>query len=289
LKKNNIIISVIIPTYNDGKYLKYAIESIQNQTYKNIEIIVVDDFSTDNTKQIVSSIAKSDDRVKYYLNDFKDSKKFDKNGININAGYSARNFGLNKATGEWITFQDGDDISFLNRLEIQLELVKKYKVSHLNTQVVWLKDKFIGKLLDIESFSYEFGIEKKIVTSEEIYSRSKKGIGFFAKLLPEKLWCRIPFEFKRKRFINKLFFGHEDSYIGAAGPVFFKKNLLKKVQFRQLDYRIWPSLKGRGADRDFNYNLAYTFNDSLFVDVPLYCWRTPTKFEDKYNIDRFLK
>ena len=52
--------------------------------------------------------------------------------------------------------------------------------------------------------------------------------------------------------------------------------------------RGWPSLKGRGADRDFNFNLAYTFKKSLCIDLPLYAWRTPTAFEDKFGMNRYL-
>ena len=88
--------------------------------------------------------------------------------------------------------------------------------------------------------------------------------------------------------INKLFFGHQDAFFGASNCPFFRKTLIDKVRFRDLDSRVWPSTKGRGADRDFNYNLAYTYNDSLYVDIPLYCWRTPTKFSDKYSLDNYL-
>lgn len=285
----NKLISVIIPTYNDGKYLKLAIESIQNQTYDNIEIIVVDDFSTDETKIIVDEISKNDRRVMYYLNDFEDPKRLNKDGVNVNAGYSARNFGLSKAKGSWITFQDGDDISFLNRLEIQLGLVKKFNVSHLTNSVVWFREKYISKKFNLDQYIEEFPLKDNLIRSEEISHKAESGIGILSKFLPTFLFSRIPFVLKRKRFISKLFFKHQLPYIGAAGATFFKKELIQKVKFRQIDYREWPSLKGRGADRDFNYNLAFTFKDSLFVDIPLYCWRTPSSFKDKYNIERFLK
>lgn len=283
------LISVIIPTYNDADYLKVAIESIQNQTHTNIEIIVVDDYSTDSTKEIAQALAQEDSRLKYYLNEYKDPKRFNKYGININAGYSARNFGLQKAHGDWVTFQDGDDLSFLNRLEIQLHLAKQYNTSHLTSQVIWLEDKFIGKKFDFDSYQKEFDIEQTLVRNEAIFNKAKDGIGVLSKILPAHLLSKIPFELKCKKYFNKLFFGHQEPYIGAAGPTFFKRKMIEKVLFRQLDDRIWPSLKGRGADRDFNYNLAYTFKDSLFVDIPLYCWRTPTKFTDNYSIERFLK
>lgn len=87
-------ISIIIPTYNNAKYLVRCIDSILNQTYKNIEIIIVDDGSTDNTKDIL--------------------KKYDYKSINYiyqkNRGVSsARNKGLQNSSGEYIMFLDSDD------------------------------------------------------------------------------------------------------------------------------------------------------------------------------------
>ena len=282
------MISVIIPTYNNGKTLKTAIQSIQRQTFKDIEIIVVDDFSTDDTKKIVKRLEKNDERIRYYLSDYKDTKRFNKTGVNINAGYSARNFGLSIAKGEFITFQDGDDFSLLNRLEIQLELINKYNVSHLTTGYVWLEENFFGKKINIHKFQDTFNFESNFISSDVIYKKTNEGIGFFNKILSEKIWKRVPFEIKNKRYINKLFFGHQDAFFGAGNCPFFRKTLIDKVRFRDLDSRVWPSTKGRGADRDFNYNLAYTYNDSLYLDIPLYCWRTPTKFSDKYSLDNYL-
>lgn len=89
-------ISVVIPAYNAKKTIERCLDSIRNQTYKNLEIIVVNDGSKDNTAEIVSEMCKVDDRVKL---------------INIkNGGVShARNTGIDNATGEYITFVDSDD------------------------------------------------------------------------------------------------------------------------------------------------------------------------------------
>lgn len=87
-------VSVIIPTYNRSKLLKEAIGSVLSQDYTNIELLIIDDGSTDDTSQVVSAI--SDSRIKYI---------YKKNG-----GVStARNIGLENATGEFIAFLDSDD------------------------------------------------------------------------------------------------------------------------------------------------------------------------------------
>ncbi len=91
------LVSVIIPTYNREKFLSYALESVKNQTYKNWELIIVDDGSTDNTEEICRSFAKTVEQpVKYIYQE--------------NQGVAgARNTGLKSAKGEFIAFLDSDD------------------------------------------------------------------------------------------------------------------------------------------------------------------------------------
>ena len=99
-------VSVVIPTYNRGYCIKRSIESVINQTYPVSEIIVVDDGSTDNTKEIVESI--KDNRIKYYMTE-----------ENRGAG-AARNYGVSGADSEYIAFHDSDDICFENRIELEM-------------------------------------------------------------------------------------------------------------------------------------------------------------------------
>lgn len=93
---SNPLISIIIPVYNLGKYLPKCIDSVLAQTYKNIEIIPVDDGSTDNSANVLKEYAKSDSRIKAV---------FKKNG----GVSSARNSGIENSCGEYIYFLDGDD------------------------------------------------------------------------------------------------------------------------------------------------------------------------------------
>ena len=105
------MISVIIPTYNrEGKIIK-ALESVRNQKFQDIEIIVVDDGSTDSTCEVVSSI--KDSRIRYI--------KHEKN----KGGCAARNTGIVNAKGEYIAFQDSDDVWYPNKLEIELKSLIK--------------------------------------------------------------------------------------------------------------------------------------------------------------------
>ena len=108
-------ISVIIPVYNDEKYIKKCLDSIINQTFKNIEVIIIDDGSTDKTLEMCSEYATSDDRIVVIHKE--------------NGGVSsARNLGLEKASGELITFVDGDDYIELNTYEKCIGLFEKESV-----------------------------------------------------------------------------------------------------------------------------------------------------------------
>lgn len=107
LKNLNEKISIIIPTFNRGNLIGNSIKSVLNQTYKNFEVIVVDDGSTDNTKEEINKI--EDKRVRYI--------KLEKNA----GGSNARNIGINNANGKYISFQDSDDIFYPSKLEEQIQ------------------------------------------------------------------------------------------------------------------------------------------------------------------------
>lgn len=109
------LISVIIPAYNAEKTIERCLNSVINQTYNNLEIIVVNDGSTDNTETVVKSLAAVDGRVRLITIE--------------NGGVShARNTGIDSAKGEYITFVDSDDYIDDSMYESLLNLIKKYNV-----------------------------------------------------------------------------------------------------------------------------------------------------------------
>jgi teichuronic acid biosynthesis glycosyltransferase TuaG len=107
------LISVITPTYNCGKFISETIESVLNQSYRNWEMIIVDDCSTDNTKEIVSNYTSQDHRIKYL--------RLEKNS----GAAAARNKAMEAASGKYLAFLDSDDIWLENKLERQLSFMKK--------------------------------------------------------------------------------------------------------------------------------------------------------------------
>jgi glycosyltransferase involved in cell wall biosynthesis len=266
---NQPLVSIIIPAYNNGATLGVALDSILGQTYQNLEIIVVDDFSTDNTKVVADEYAKRDLRIKV-IQGIDDKERFDKKlNRNINAGWSARNAGLAVAKGNYITFQDGDDFSLLNRIEVQKQLLEKYGATHITTNSLAYNPSYTGKMLDTGKYRKE--MEYPAEAPAALYLLSKQTKGIVATFFPT-LNRRIPFYHKRLPLVHKLFFSSLTSYPGAGNNPFFKQKVLEKVQFRKLADRVWPSFMGRGADRDFNFQVAETFKNSYHFAVPLYVW-----------------
>ena len=91
------LVSIVMPLYNSEKYIESTLKSILNQTYKNFELIIIDDGSKDSGSDIIKEYLKSDSRIKYYRN-----KK------NSGVSYS-RNRGIELSEGKWIAFIDSDD------------------------------------------------------------------------------------------------------------------------------------------------------------------------------------
>ncbi|MDP6527473.1 MAG: glycosyltransferase family A protein, partial [Candidatus Pacebacteria bacterium] len=184
-EKNKI--SVIMTTYNSKKFVGKAIESILSQTHSNLELVIVDDASTDGTFQILEAYSNKDSRIKLI-----------KNFVNKGT-YWSKNLGVVYSTGEFITIQDSDDISDKKRLELQLrEFTKNSKIKvcscnyvridvdgniELNrglkerlslAYIMWKKDVVIKKLGFVDSVrtsaDEEFFNRLKIVFSKEEFS-----------------------------------------------------------------------------------------------------------------------
>ena len=129
-QNNQPLISVIMPVYNVENFVEEAVLSICNQTYKNLEIIIIDDSSTDNTYNIIKKISYFDPRIILLKND-----------INLKI-VKTLNKGLDIAKGEYIARMDGDDISYPKKLEKQLSfLIKNPEIDLVGCQVDTLNER----------------------------------------------------------------------------------------------------------------------------------------------------
>ena len=126
------LVSVIIPSYNTGRFIEETVNSVLNQTYQNFEILIVDDCSTDNTDGVISKF--SDERIRYI-----------KNEKNSGAALS-RNRALREAKGKWIAFLDSDDLWEKDKLEKQISFMLKngYKFSYTSYEEIDEASKLSG-------------------------------------------------------------------------------------------------------------------------------------------------
>ena len=125
---NEPLVSIITPVYNAERFLSDTIKSVQNQTYKNWEMLLVDDCSKDNSAQLIKEFQKYDDRIKYI--------KLEKNsGASV-----SRNTGIKNAKGRFIAFVDSDDIWKPEKLEIQVKYMLENNLGFTFTSYRYMKE-----------------------------------------------------------------------------------------------------------------------------------------------------
>lgn len=117
-----MLVSIIMPVYNKENYLEKSILSVLNQTYKNIELVIINDGSTDKSEEIILKMMY-DNRIKYY--------KQSNNGVSI-----ARNNGIKVALGEFVSFLDADDYYDETFIEKMLNKIKDKNVCYCGNYVV---------------------------------------------------------------------------------------------------------------------------------------------------------
>ena len=127
--QNGPLVSILMTAYNSEEHIKSAIESLLNQTYTNLEIIVIDDTSDDDTAIIVKALARTDERVKYIY-------------LPVNVGtFVAKSIGLKKSEGEFVTCHDSDDWAHPMKIEEQVKpLLKNKKLVFTTSQWVRLQE-----------------------------------------------------------------------------------------------------------------------------------------------------
>ena len=185
-------ISIVIPTYNQAEYLQEAIESVFSQTYKNTEIIIIDDGSTDNTLKVVNS--------------FNDNKIIFIQQRNKGAS-SARNTGIKEANGEYIAFLDSDDLWLKDKLRKQIDFMREnQKVGLLGTGCFQVIDtnKMIYKkifphkneILQKDLIKYNPFIQSSVMVRKNVFN----DIGLYDEKFKESedydLWLRIAQKYK---------------------------------------------------------------------------------------------
>lgn len=239
-------ISIVVPVYNVEIYLEKCIKSILNQTYKNIEVILINDGSTDNSKFICEQLVEIDSRVRFF-------------DIN-NSGVSfARNYGVEKSTGKYIIFVDSDDY-------VSKNMVKLLYNNMLNTNA----DLSIGKVKHVYS---EEDIEENSINDDiKIYEwNSKEALKEF---MNTKRTSFFPVaKLYKKEFFNK--FKFNSNYKLAEDALFLTELLLdNEIKVVYFDYPIYFYFHR-------NNSATTTVNDNVFDTIKVYDEILP-KIEEKY-------
>jgi glycosyltransferase involved in cell wall biosynthesis len=172
------LVSIVTPTYNSEAFILQTIESVQNQTYKNWEMIIVDDCSVDNTANIVIEKVTSDKRISFIR-------------LDQNSGPAkARNAGIEKVSGKYMTFLDADDIWFPEFISTSIEAIIK-------NQVFFVFSSYRRSNEELEFVYSDFIVPQKVTYTDILKSNSISCLTAFIDI--EKLGKkRMPDIFKRQ-------------------------------------------------------------------------------------------
>lgn len=155
----DFLVSIVIPAFNPGNLILETINSVLNQTYQNFEIIIVDDGSTDNTKEIIKSY--NDKRIKYFFQD------------NCGIPAKVRNRGAALSSGEYIAFLDHDDIWMDNKLAKQIEIVSNdAEIAMVSTNGYYLFDNEKSSEIMISGFKSSYFSERNLFPGNSVFQSS---------------------------------------------------------------------------------------------------------------------
>ncbi|WP_010522388.1 glycosyltransferase family 2 protein [Aquimarina agarivorans] len=173
-------ISVITPSYNSERFISETIKSVLMQSYKNWELIIVDDCSSDKTIEIIKEFANNEKRIKFF-----------KNKANLGAAVT-RNYAFTRVTGEYIAFLDSDDLWHPDKLKLQLEFMKKnnYNFSFTGYKQINENDLFIKNINNLpEKVNYENTIKSNKIGCLTVMIK----VGFFKEISMPNLRKRQDF------------------------------------------------------------------------------------------------
>ena len=172
-------ISIVIPVYNVENYLQYSVGSLRKQTYENIEIILVDDGSTDSSGEICDQYAREDDRIKV---------------LHIeNGGLSnARNTGVKESSTDWIVFIDSDDYYDHRAIEYLVKLRDKYRVDLVATPVIEVRNYENSDFLGDFREKYSGKLDRRTALEQMFYG-NYVGTHSGGKLYKKEILLRFPY------------------------------------------------------------------------------------------------
>ena len=172
-------VSIVVPVYNVEDYLSYCVDSLRQQTYKNIEIILVDDGSTDRSGEICDQYAQEDERIRV---------------LHIeNGGLSnARNTGVKESSTDWIVFIDSDDYYDHRAIEFLVKLRDKYRVDLVATPVIEVRNYENSDFLGDFREKYSGKLDRRTALEQMFYG-NYVGTHSGGKLYKKEILLRFPY------------------------------------------------------------------------------------------------
>jgi glycosyltransferase involved in cell wall biosynthesis len=247
--------SIIIPTYNRAQHLVVAIKSLLQQDFDDVEVLIVDDGSTDNTETVVAQLCKSHSNLKYFY------KQNEERSI-------ARNFGIMKARGKYVGFLDSDDIVYSNHLQTAYRLLTTSnfpEVGHLGYQIIDLRGKVLLTRNNFNSLFKNELITENILHGNAIFIRND--IAHIVNFIPSKLailsedwflWLRLAsrYKFHFDNTITSAVVEHGGRSLKNIDPDKLIANTEVIVNNLKAD-RFF--LSAYGAKADYHFSNHYTF------------------------------
>lgn len=247
--------SIIVPTYNRGNILPSTLRSILNQEFSNFEVIVVDDGSTDDTKEIVKQIAEKDSRINYFF------KKNEERSI-------ARNFGILKSSGVYVAFLDSDDILYPNHFMVAFNLMEKNNLPEVGVLGSELIDGSGKSILVRNNFDRSFAEE--LIHENKILSNAiliRRDIALTVNFIPSKdailsedwyLWLRLAarYQFHFDNTITSAAVQHNARSLENINPDRLIASTNIVVEYLKKDA---PFLKAYRGKVNYHFANHYTF------------------------------
>ncbi len=240
----NCLVSIVMPAYNSGKYIKASIESVLNQTYSNWELLVVDDNSNDNTADIAKSFSENDSRIRYF--------KF----IGNRGATEARNYAIRISRGKYISFLDSDDIWHSSKLEKHVEYMEKNQIYFSYTPYYRFTDDFkkpFALKVSDERYTYKKLLRKcNIGCLTVIYNQEKIGK---INVPPLKRRNDYAIWLKALKKVNGEIYSEPLSYYRITPN---SLSNIKKYRLIRYYYKVYRYSEKYGRIRSFYYMLRFT-------------------------------
>ena len=247
------LISIVIPAYNSENYIEECLKSVSGQTYKELEIIVVDNNSSDRTAEIIKTFSRSDERVKYVF-------------CPVSGVSNARNAGIKVSGGEYVFFLDSDDSLAYNAMEIMYNAAKNNNLDIVACNILYSSEK--------SKHPMEKTAKSEMAKGDEIS-------GLFSDMLPSYVWYMVFKLFKRSilsengiLFSDKLAVGEDLDFVIKV------MDKSKAISFIDTPLYIY-NISGDGLNLKYHENL-YELKSTLFETVKAYLLKNERPLDNLY-------